>query len=564
MKTKMKLLIIFGLLIVVLIFQGLKDFEAKMGGTLTKSTFQDLYWNMSYVDAPSQSIHDGAIYGDDQQDVEVEKLYVTILPTQDEVQRSITFKALNSFEDFRADIPTLNAQVAINDKNGLDQPNASITLRGHSTLGSEQKSYKLKLNSDAQVWYGQKTINLSKHPFDDFRVRNKIAFDLFEHVPDFTSMKTKFIQLFVKDLSEGNEGKFIDYGIFTSIEQPDKAFLKAHQLDENGALYKSNYFEFFTNDEDLKNSDDQDYDEVAFESHLEINSSTSHDKLIKMLEDVNNVNLDIDSVLNKHFNRDNYFTWLAVNILLGNYDTQTQNYFLYSPHDALTWYFLPWDYDGSMNSSSDLQYDADRNYVQLIGVSNYWNAVLHSRVFTKPHNLVELNAKIEEVYKILNDKLLQQELNKYLPILKEFFLTDEEFNEEVSLEQFYLEIRNIGHITSQNREKYYETLEKPMPIFLGNIEKVENGYLLLWDDSYDLQGDELSYTLQISHEPNFSSLIFDKKELTATNFIVELSPGDYFWRVIVTDAKGNTQRAFDPYDAGDYNFYYGLKKITID
>ena len=71
-------------------------------------------------------------------------------------------------------------------------------------------------------------------------------------------------------------------------------------------------------------------------------------KLQQMAAAVNDMTQDINDVIAKYFNRANYVTWLAVNMLMTNYDTNTQNFILYSPSGYAGWYFLPWDYDGGL------------------------------------------------------------------------------------------------------------------------------------------------------------------------------------------------------------------------
>ncbi len=256
-------------------------------------------------------------------------------------------------------------------------PNATIQIRGNSTSAKPTKNYKIEFFPGAGEWRGQTTLDLNKHLFDDVRVRNKLAFDLLKQIPDMTSLRTQFVRLFVKDeTTDPPITTFVDYGLFTQIEQPNKRFLRNHLLDAEGQLYKANYFEFFRYPEQIRLASDPLYNELAFSKILEIKGSNDHTKLIQMLDDVNNYGIPIEQTFEKYFNADNYFTWLAFNILVGNVDTQSQNFFLYSPKNSNTWYFLPWDYDGSLYRQAKFyQYD---NFEY--GISNYWGVPLHNRV----------------------------------------------------------------------------------------------------------------------------------------------------------------------------------------
>ena len=280
--------------------------------------------------------------------------------------------------------------------------------------------------------------------------------------------------------------------------------------------------------------------------------------------DVNNYNLDIDKVLDKHFNRDNYFTWLAVNILLGNYDTQSQNFFLYSPNDSSSWYFIPWDYDGSMGEDKSIQFDKDGIFKRTVGVSNYWNSTLHSRVFQVPENLNQLNNKIEEVYLILSKEKITQ-VDKYMPIALGSIL-NEATDRDYKYEKMLISSKEIINSTTDNRKLYYDTLDKPMPIYLVGASKDEDTglYLFEWTDSYDLQGDRIHYTLEISKTPDFNEIVYEGKNIKENSAIIDIDPGVYFWRVIVNDSEGNIQLAFDIYYDNDEFRYFGIAEISLE
>ncbi|GIQ65771.1 hypothetical protein PACILC2_43390 [Paenibacillus cisolokensis] len=216
---------------------------------------------------------------------------------------------------------------------GETEANAKISIRGNTARYAPQRSYKIRLNKQAGLWRDQRTLNLNKHYDDPSRIRNKLSYDIFETLPDIASLRTQFVHLYVKDLTDKNGAAagFADYGLYTHVEQPNKMFLKNHWLDPNGQLYKAVMFEFFRYPESLKSQSDPDYDKAAFEQVLEIEGREDHDKLLAMLDDVNDMSIPIRDVIDRHFDLDNYLTWLAANILMDNMDTDAQNYLLYSP-----------------------------------------------------------------------------------------------------------------------------------------------------------------------------------------------------------------------------------------
>ncbi len=558
--------VIFIFIIIFYTLEDIEDFEKN-----SKLSIKDWYWNITYIKPISAQIVDNKnIYLDDIEDIKIENLYVTVLPTLDENNKNITLKDLNSYKDFTVTIPSLNIKYSNTNKSTSDLfndmiPLGKITLRGHSTMTSERKSYKIKLFKDSQKWHGMDTIHLNKHPYDELSVRNKIAFDLLELVPNIISIRTKFVNLYVNDISKSQNSEYVDYGIFTNVEQiSNRKFLEDHNLDPNGNFYKAEEFEFLPYEE-LKDVSDKYYNEEEFEKILEKKNGDSHSKIINMNLDVNNYNLDIDKVLDKHFNRDNYFTWLAVNILLGNYDTQSQNFFLYSPNDSSSWYFIPWDYDGSMGEDKSIQFDKDGIFKRTVGVSNYWNSTLHSRVFQVPENLNQLNNKIEEVYLILSKEKITQVVDKYMPIALGSIL-NEATDRDYKYEKMLISSKEIINSTTDNRKLYYDTLDKPMPIYLVGASKDEDTglYLFEWTDSYDLQGDRIHYTLEISKTPDFNEIVYEGKNIKENSAIIDIDPGVYFWRVIVNDSEGNIQLAFDIYYDNDEFRYFGIAEISLE
>ena len=99
--------------------------------------------------------------------------------------------------------------------------NATMNVRGRSSTSAPQKSYRIDLFDNAGLWQGQRAIALNKHPYDKTRLRNMLFFTLLQKVPDITSLRTQFVQVFVKDETSG-ETAFTDYGLFTRGRNPQR------------------------------------------------------------------------------------------------------------------------------------------------------------------------------------------------------------------------------------------------------------------------------------------------------------------------------------------------------
>jgi spore coat protein H len=521
---------------------------------------------------------DKRIYSHDQAD-SIKDLYVTIQDNnQNGTESFFNLEHWYDFNNHQTPSPTLDVIIQEGNSkgpqpgyfgNGQNIGNASMEIRGSSTRAAPQKSLKLKLYKNAGLWNGQTTLDLNKHPFDFLRVRNKLSFDYFKLMPNMTSLRTQFIHLHVKDLtSPKGKSSFEDMGLFTQVEQPNHRFLASHDLDPNGQLYKAKDFEFYRYPETIKLATDPKYNETEFNKVLKIKgTSKDHIKLINMLKDVNNDHLNINDVIDKYFDRDNYLTWLAANILMGNLDTNSQNFLLYSPTNSNKFYFMPWDYDGAWGVPKEIGLQK-KNFIAKWqqGASNYWNSVLHRRFFKDPQNIKDLSKKIEEVSKIITPKQTKSFLDSYYPIVSKFVKSAPDLNyETLPISGYDQAYKDIINEPERNKELYFKNLENPMPIYLGDPELKGTHYQFDWDQSYDLQGDELKYDFQISQTIDFSQVYYEKKDLSEFSLNVDLNSlkkGRNFWRVIVTDSKGNSQIAYDSIEESQV-VYNGEKQFYI-
>lgn len=529
--------------------------------------------------ADAEFVEDRYLYAQDQGD-RLFHLYVTVLKSgqsKGEDRKLYTFNDINhifSRMPDGQDDPELEVLLQEGTAEGPaegffgygeNEANATIQIRGSSTRGTDQKSYKIKLFDKAGLWKEQKVLNLNKHALDLTRVRNKLSFDLFKSIPGFSSLRTHFVSLHVKDLTADKPAHtFVDYGLYTEIENPGKMFLKTHGLDANGQLYKANEFTFYRYPQAIREKSDPAYSKKEFEKILKIEGSEDHAKLIAMLDDVNDENLNINDIVAKHFDRDNMLTWLAVNILTGDLDTIDQNYMLYSPINSSVWYFMPWDYDGAWDWYNQPGMNVKPSSWQS-GIANYWSNVLFKRFFMDPDNVKALNEKIESLTPYINAERVNRLLDTYRELVSTHVHRPPDlWMLPADVGNFETEYKRLAEVPEKNKESYYQNLEKPMPVFLGEPQPEESQLSFNWDASYDLQGDDLRYDFQIAAKPDFSNIVFEKTGLTGTKILVDkLAKGDYYWRVVIYDSKGNRQIPFDRYEDSEGNIHYGMKEYKV-
>lgn len=428
-------------------------------------------------------------------------------------------------------------------------PNATVQIRGQSSSESPQKNYKIRLKDNHGTWNGQQTIALNKHESDGLRFRNKLSFDLMKEIPQIMSLRTQFVHLYVKDETGDGEATFKDYGLYTQVEQLNKTALKAHGLDKNGQLYKVNEFEFYRYEDVIKLADDPDYDQAAFEKMLEIKGSNDHSKLIAMLNDLNDYSEPIEDVIEDHFNMENLTYWMAYQILTGNIDTQNRNMYLYSPQNEQTWYIYPWDMDGSFFATEKSLRGKESYASWERGISNYWGNILFRRCLKSEEFRKQLDLAIQDLRSnVLVKKHVQSLVNEYAAVVKPYVYAEPDLQYAQVTSDIYDEIvKKLPDEVEDNYQKYVESIQFPMPFFIG-VPQVKDGKMTEnWDVSYDIQQEDISYNAMISSN-------YDMKDPVATYSGVwpemtfdQLPAGQYFIKVTATDASGHTQQAFDYY-----------------
>lgn len=516
------------------------------------------------------------LYAEDKANT-VKYLYVTVMP-DDENPQFGSFSEVNAYQfSFSTDVAKTIGKAVVQEGNengpqvgmygyGEMTPNSTVEVKGRSTSRSAYKSYKLVLNERDGLWNGQKTINLNKHPFDITRVRNKLGSDYFKLIPNMISYRTQFVNVFVKDLSKGQGAGFEDYGLYTQTEQINKKYLKVHGLDPGGFLYKANLFEFQRYPDQIKTVDDPTFDRTAFDKILEVQGNEDHTELIAMLEDLNNYAIDIDKVIETHFNRENFVTWFATNLVFGHIDANNENYFLYKPVNSPKWSFIPWDYDNAWGVQSQNNQDKSLEYsVWQSGVQNFWTSTLQNRYLRKAANRKELDDKINEIMKITTRKQTEELLSQYYPIVSHSVSRLPDLNNiGVSMGDFTKEYKHLIDMPQENYKVYKESLEKPMPIYLWTQERRGNKEVFGWELSYDFQDDKIYYDFYLGKTPDMANPIVVKRDLFETEIEVDALPkGTYYWKVVIRDAKGNEMLPFDVYRDEFGKAFFGVKEYEV-
>lgn len=446
-------------------------------------------------------------------------------------------------------------------------PNATLHIRGAAASSQPQPSYQIELNQAAGKWRGQSTIVLNKHLDDPSRLRNKLNFDLLKGIPNMVSLRTQFVHLYVRDQTAvPEETTFADYGLYTQVELPNQRFLKSHLLDSNGQLYKANLFDFQRYPDEIRLVDDPLFDEDVFSTRLEIKGNRNNTKLIQMLDELNDPAIPIEVTFEKHFDVENYFTWLAYNILVGSVNTVDQNFYLYSPQNGVKFYFIPWDYDESLFRSSRETCCGYRPYDSYqYGVANYWESQLANRVLRVPEYRQLLDQKVTEVRALLTHEKIDGLLALYQPVVEQYALRMPDLQYFPTTERgMHEDLESIADEVEDNYELYLESLQSPMPFHLGTIETSENGLTFTWGASYDFLDPEIQYHFVLARDPALDDIVYDQTMVDQTRFDIEaLEPGAYFWGVTAINNAGNSQLPYEYLFDSEGVLIPGLKRFYI-
>ncbi len=445
------------------------------------------------------------------------------------------------------------------------ESNATIRVRGNSSSVRPQKSYKLDLDDEAGLWRGQSNIALNKHNFDATRLRNKLYFDLLRPVENISSLRTQFVRLYIKDETAG-ETSFTDYGLFTQAEVPTKKYMANHGLDSEGYLYKAISFNFEMSDA-LKNFDDPEFDQAAFDQILSCKGRQDNQKLIDLVNLIADRSVDINEIVGNYIDRDNYLTWLAYNILMGNNDTTVQNFYLYSPLNSQKWFFIPWDGDNCLHWQEDELEGLTGNYGSWEhGVANYWGVLLHQRFLKNESNRAELAARVDELHETINRDTVNALAQQYDEVVRPYALAMPDF--------YYLGntaqerdaiLAGLGDQVELAYQQFYDSLHELMPFFMYQPVQEDQTILFRWEDAYDFDNQPITYRLQVAATPDFAAPVVDVSGLTSTEYPVsaaQLPAGTWYFAVTAETQDGRTAPAMNKIQVSDV-YYPGVDRTEV-
>lgn len=534
-----------------------------------------------YVDLGRRTTSEKIVENKDiyERDNSIYDVYISVFPTKDDAGNILDFSAFSQCTSKNRIYynPTLDCNVQILNegeapdlKKDIDHKNATIRVRGGSTRSAEYKSYKVKLENNTEPFFGQTNLNINKHTQDSYKIATKLQTDLLADMDDIFSYRTYFMRVWIKDVSLPEEEQEFQYhGLYTEVEQPNEDYLRARGFGKKAVMYKANNFAFGLSDK-LRNVDDPQYNKEEFETVLRIQSGNSHEKLLEMLTAVNDMSLDFEKVFQTYFDEDNYLTWLAFNLLMGNEDVISHNYIFFSPADSKTWYFLPWDFDGALDFEE--YKDTWNHRLSLKSIQRFNMSVLHRRYFRLEGSIEKLQKKMKE---LLNEVITKEKVtalvDSYKGVLGKILFTPSDVEQiDMTMQELGVSLASLYEGMEGCYELYKENILYPAPMFVAKPEKQEDGSLrFAWDSSYSYQGLPITYKVEV-FDAAMNGPIFWQEGIEDTSWILreELEPGVYFVRVSAIDSEGHEQIDFEHFigqlvDGRETNVY-GLLEFRIE
>jgi spore coat protein H len=400
-------------------------------------------------------------------------------------------------------------------------------------------------------------------------------------IPHHQSMRTQFFELKYTDSINipADAGPTGSLGLYTHIERFSDDYVTRRGWKLAGAnVFKAASFNFNKKTAYACNPDGTMNADLEAALELEVGDGKTCASLLQMMDDLSNTGKAFDTTFNQYFNRNNYLTWLATVILLGNYDTTTQNFALYQHPDTGKFYFLPWDYDAALDFSRQVNASSYADWAY--GVGNWWDSSLHRRFMSEPGNLKLLRDAVEEIReKHLTQDAIRKLINTYKPTVRPFVTRSPDKDRlpgSSDEAQWEAEVDRLVGTIDKNYNAFLESLKAPMPFWTNLVTAHDNSITEIrwtWPTAFHPQGNPITYRIEFlpfdaadtslpASQTAFDALgartVTTHNLGNATSFPGTSLPSGAHWiRIFAQDATNNTStHAFD--SSYDNNSRFGV------
>ncbi len=232
---------------------------------------------------------------------------------------------------------------------GQKLSDVGLRFKGNGTYmmsaSSRKRPFKIDFNRfvDGQKFHGMQQLNLHNNVMDPTHVRQALSYPVFQ-TAGVAAPRTAFADV---SLTIDGECDHEPLGLYTLVEEIDKAFLRRHFQTDKGMLLKPEG----TQGLEYKGEDWAAYEWFEPKSKPKKGEAQRLIDLTRLIHkaDDEQFRREIGSLLDTN----QFASFLAANTLLANMDsflTQVHNYYLYLPPKSDKFVFLPWDLDLSMGA----------------------------------------------------------------------------------------------------------------------------------------------------------------------------------------------------------------------
>ena len=225
--------------------------------------------------------------------------------------------------------------------------NVGIRYKGNATYATSSRSAKrpLKIDldrfDDKQKFHGTRKLNLNNGVLDPTKIHEALAYAIFR-AAGVPASQTAFAEV---RLTVPGKYDAEHLGVYTLIEQVDKAFLKRHFKNAKGLLLKPEGISGIT-----YLGDDPDVYAKPYNAKNSEGTPEQWQRLIEFARLINRADDDqFRQEIGTYLEIDEFVSFLAVNVMLSSFDGiltgMGHNYYLYLSPDTNRFVLIPWDLD---------------------------------------------------------------------------------------------------------------------------------------------------------------------------------------------------------------------------
>lgn len=295
-----------------------------------------------------------------------------------------------------------------------------LRYRGRSTRTEPKKPYSVRFPKEDRFLGGVKRLELLAAYKDAGYLTEKLWYDVAASV-GLTVPRTHYVHLSLN-------GQY--QGIYTEIEDLEKAFLRAHALDDDSDIYRCGM-----QDCELRPPPREPYME-AWDKRT--NEDAPWDGLWSFIDGINRTPPHaFRAFAEKEVALDDYLTWMVLDTFISNdYQVDSRSFLVYEPTQH-KWIYVPWDLNNALSLYSRKhevrQGVTDRASRPLFGFTAYDPNVYDLAEWRRSWGELDMKPAWNTLTtRILDDEVLRARYVARLRTLLDTWLTEENLAQRIN------------------------------------------------------------------------------------------------------------------------------------